>query len=130
MGHPTWRTTAGALLLALPLAAGLGACGGSSGGSAGSPPTDASQASFCKTFTGLGADTTPKQAATTLGRVGTPSNIGSAQRRGFVVLVQHLRQLPDAANNEALTRMTQGLKASDQADVRAFLTYYADECPG
>lgn len=131
--HPTWRAVAASVVLAPALAVGLAACGGGSSGSVapvGAPPTDASQEGFCKTFTELGADVTPAEAAQKLGEVGTPSDIGPSQRHGFEVLLQHLSRLPDDSNDAALTQMTQGLKASDQADVRAFLTYYADECQG
>jgi len=115
----------------LVLTGGLAACGNSSSGSdAGSSaaPTDASKASFCATFTELGADVTPKEAADKLGSVGTPSGIDSGARHGFEVLLDHLRRLPDNAKEADLTAMARGLKASDQADVVSFLKYYGDEC--
>ncbi|MGC4113045.1 MAG: hypothetical protein QM747_22030 [Nocardioides sp.] len=127
MRHTTWRSSgiaAGALLLA----AALAACGGGSSGSSGTPPTDADKAAFCKAFTDLGADTTPTEAADKLSQVGTPSDIGSAERHGFEVLVAHLRTLPDNANDQAFTRMSDGLDDADQADLKGFLTYIADEC--
>ena len=115
----------------LVLAGGLAACGnGSSGSSAGgsTPPADASKTSFCKTFTELGADATPVEAADKLGAIGTPSGIDSGARHGFEVLVDHLRQLPDDAKDSDLTAMAKDLKAGDQADVVSFLKYYADAC--
>ena len=116
----------------LVLAGGLTACGGSgssgSGSAGSSPPTDASKAAFCQTFTHLGADVTPKEAADRLGRVGTPSGIDSGARHGFEVLVDHLGRLPDNAKDSDLTAMAQGLQKGDQADVISFLKYYADEC--
>jgi hypothetical protein len=117
----------------LMLAGALAACGndasGSSAGGAGSP-TKASKSSFCKTFTELGADVTPKEAADQLSKVGTPSSIDSGARHGFEVLVDHLRNLPDNAKDSDLTAMAKGLKAGDEADVVSFLTFYADECQG
>jgi len=115
----------------LVLAAGLTACGsGSSQSNAGGSgtPTDASKTTFCKTFTDLGADTTPKEAADQLGQIGTPSGIGSGARHGFEVLIDHLRALPDNAKDSDLTGMAKDLKPGDQADVVSFLKYYADEC--
>lgn len=126
MGHRTWR--AAAVAVALALAGGLSACGGSSTSSDATPPTDASKATFCKTFTDLGADVTPQQAADKLSDVGTPSDIGSSQRHGFEILVAHLRTLPDKANDQAFTAMAQSLDTSDKSDLNAFLKYYADEC--
>jgi hypothetical protein len=123
----TWFAATTGLALALA----LGACGGgSSSGAAGGSPSDASKDAFCKTFTELGADVTPKEAADRLSRVGTPRGIGSDQRHGFEVLLDNLRKLPDKANDSTLTQMAKGLQAGDKADVVAFLTYYADECQG
>ncbi len=114
----------------LVLAGVLAACGNGSSGSAGGsgPPTDASKATFCRTFDDLGAGTTPKEAAGELGRVGTPGNIDAGSRHGFEVLVDHLRELPDNAKDSDLTGMAKDLKAGDRADVVDFLKYYADEC--
>jgi hypothetical protein len=111
------------------LAAGLTACGSSSSQSdADGTPTNASKTTFCKTFTDLGADTTPKEAADKLGQIGTPSGIDAGARHGFEVLIDHLRALPDNAKDSDLTGMAKDLKAGDQADVVSFLKYYADEC--
>jgi hypothetical protein len=113
------------------LAGSLAACGNSSSSSAAggsSSPTNASKDSFCKTFTELGADVTPKEAADRLGEVGTPSNIDSGARHGFEVLVDHLRALPDDAKDSDLTAMAKDLEPGDQTDVVSFLKCYADEC--
>jgi hypothetical protein len=119
------KTLAGALVLA----GGITACGGGSSDAGGSgAPTNASKTSFCKTFTTLGADTTPKEAADKLAEIGTPRGIDSGARHGFEVLIDHLRALPDDAKDSDLTGMAKGLKAGDQTDVVAFLTYYTDEC--
>lgn len=129
MQNPKTLLAVGALLLA----GGLAACGnGSSDSAAGGSgaPTNASKDAFCKTFTELGADVTPKEAADRLGKVGTPKDIDSGARHGFEVLVDHLRQLPDDAKDSDLTRMAQDLKAGDQADVVSFLKFYGDECAG
>jgi hypothetical protein len=115
----------------LVLAAGLTACGSGSSKSAADgsgTPTDASKTTFCKTFTDLGADTTPKEAADKLGQIGTPSGIDAGARHGFEVLIDHLRALPDNAKDSDLTGMAKDLKPGDEADVVSFLKYYADEC--
>ena len=124
MHHAKTLLAAGTLVLA----GGITACGGSSDAGGSGAPTNASKASFCKTFTTLGADTTPKEAADKLGAVGTPSGIDSGARHGFEVLIDHLRALPDDAKDSDLTGMAKGLKAGDKTDVVAFLTYYTDEC--
>jgi hypothetical protein len=111
---------------ALVLCGGLAGCGHGSSDS----PTGASKAAFCRTFTELGPETTPKEAAERLSKVGTPKGIDSGARHGFDVLVAHLRRLPDNAKDSDLTRMAQGLKPSDQKDVISFLTFYGDECGG
>lgn len=110
----------------LVLSAGLAGCGNGSSDS----PTGASKAAFCKIFTELGPDTTPKEAAERLSEVGTPKGIDSGARHGFDVLVAHLRRLPDDAKDSDLTRMAQGLKPGDQKDVVSFLKFYGDECGG
>lgn len=127
MHHAKTLLAAGTLVLA----GGVTACGGGSGSSdagGSGAPTNASKTSFCKTFTALGADTTPKQAADKLAEIGTPSGIDSGARHGFEVLIDHLRALPDDAKDSDLTGMAKGLKAGDQTDVVSFLTYYTDEC--
>jgi hypothetical protein len=116
----------------LVLAGGLSACGsGSSSGSAGSGsglPTNASKDTFCSAFNQLGPGTTPQTAADRLSHVGTPDGIDSGARHGFEVLIDRLRQLPDKANEGDITQMARGLTGQDQADVTAFVTYYAREC--
>jgi hypothetical protein len=106
------------------LAGGLTGCGDSSSSSS------ASKADFCRTFNQLGSDTSPHRAADELSRVGTPSDIGSGARRGFDVLVAHLRDLPEGAQPREVTQMVQGLHSQDATDVRAFITYYVGECQG
>jgi hypothetical protein len=116
---------------ALVLAGGLGACGNSaSSGSAGGSgsPTDASKASFCGAFDKLSSDVSPKKAADALSEVGTPSDINAGARHGYEVLIDHLRELPDNAKEGDITQMARGLSGSDQADVAAFITYFAQEC--
>lgn len=115
----------------LVLAGALTACGsGSSSGSGDSAgsPTDAATGTFCKTFDELAGDVSPEEAADKLNEVGTPSDIGSDAQHGFRVLVDHLRQLPDDAEESDITEMARGLSGSDQADVTAFITYYAQTC--
>ncbi len=112
--------------MTLGVAAGLTGCGGSSS----SGPSGASKADFCRTFDRLGSGATPAHAAEELRTVGTPADIGSTARHGFEVLVDHLRDLPAGTRPSQITHMGQGLSASDSADLRAFITYYASECQG
>ena len=115
---------------ALVLAGGVSACGiGSSGGSGGAP-TDASKASFCKTFEGSRKVVDAHQLGDNLSRVGTPTNISAAARHGFEVLVDRLGKLPAHANKGDLSQMSKNLTGTDQAAVVAFITYYTSECKG
>jgi len=109
---------------ALMLAGGLASCG--HGGS--SSATAASKVDFCRTFDELGLDSSPQTAADELSRVGTPSDIDAGARRGFEALVEHLRDLPAGTKPGEITQMVKDLHAQDAADVRAFVTYYAQEC--
>jgi len=111
----------------MALAGGLTACGNDDSSSS---PNAASKADFCRTFNQLGADTSPRRAADELSRVGTPSDISASARRGFDVLVAHLRELRPGANPGDVTQMVRGLHSQDAEDVRAFITYYATECQG
>jgi hypothetical protein len=116
----------------LTLMGGVAACGGggSSSGSSGSAdgPTDASKTDFCATLTSLGQDTTPKGLADAFKKVGTPSDIDSASRHGYEVLVEHLATMADTTKASDLQAMENGLSTTDQADVAAFSTYLAKEC--
>jgi ABC-type Fe3+-hydroxamate transport system substrate-binding protein len=127
------KTAVAATLLAL--AGVLAACGSSSssssatgGGGTADAPTDASQSAFCKTFTQLGQDVAPREAADRLVAVGTPSGIDDSARNGFEILVSHLHDLPDDSERADLESMARDLPGSDQSDVIAFVTYYANEC--
>ena len=119
---------------ALVLAGVLAGCGnGSSSASAQSgsgSPTNATKDTFCQSFNDIGSGTTPKEAADSLSKVGTPSGIDASALRGFVMLVDRLRQLPDKTNEGDITQMARGLTGQDQADVTAFVTFYAQECQG
>jgi hypothetical protein len=119
-----------ALLAGGLLGGGLAACGGTpaSGGSGSDAPDDASRSSFCASLATLTGGVSPKKAADTLGRVGTPSDIGSDARHGFEVLLGRLRELPPHGSKSVITHMARGLRPPDQQDVAAFLTYYAGEC--
>ncbi len=110
---------------AMVLAGSLAACGDTSSSS-----SSASKADFCQTFNRLGSDSSPRHAADELSRVGTPSDIGSSARRGFVVLVDHLRVLPPGTKPAEITQMVKDLHSQDATDVRDFITYYASECQG
>ena len=123
MLNPRSPALAGLLLLA----GGLDACGGSPGSDA---PDDASRSSFCRSWGELDGKVSPRQAAGTLERVGTPSDIGSSARHGFEVLLSHLRGLPQHAHRGDITQMARGLEGPDQQDVAAFVTYYAGTCRG
>lgn len=115
--------------LATVLTGALAACGGSSSSTT-SSPTSASKATFCRTFDRLGTDTSPRDAADELSRVGTPSDLSADARHGFDVLVEHLRDLPPKTQPREITQMVQGLSNGDMSDVRAFITYYGHECHG
>jgi hypothetical protein len=125
-----WAAAAGLLALAGVLAA----CGSSSssstagGGGTADAPTDASQSAFCQTFTELGQDVAPREAADRLIAVGTPSGIDDSARHGFEILVSHLHDLPDDSQRADLESMARDLPSSDQSHVIAFVTYYASEC--
>jgi hypothetical protein len=118
---------AGALLLAVVLSA-CGSGGSSSTTHGASAPTDASSATFCKGFLDIDTDVDPGKVADDLTKVGTPSAISSVARKGFEVLVDHVRDLPDNPNNSDLTALVKGLQASDRAAVLAFWKFYGDEC--
>jgi hypothetical protein len=111
---------------AVVLGGTLTACGG--GDHASSSPTTASRADFCRTFGHLDTGTPSRRAADRLAHVGTPSDIDSGARRGFEVLVDHLRRLPDDRDREAVTNLVRHLHTQDWKDVRAFIEYYGREC--
>ena len=124
------RTLVAALVTVLAgMPAGvLTACDSSTSSPA--PTSAASKADFCRTFEHLGPDTSPRQAAEELSRVGTPGDIDSGARHGFEVLVDHLREWPEGTHARRLTQLVRTLNDEDAADVRAFLIYYAQECQG
>jgi hypothetical protein len=113
-----------AAVVAIVLGGGLAACGDNHDSSSGS----ASKTDFCRTFNQLGSDTSPQHAADELSRVGTPGDIGSSARRGFDILVEHLRDLRSGANPGDVTQMVKDLDSQDADDVRSFVTYYVGEC--
>ena len=120
---------AAALLVVL---GGTAACGSSDSSSSASDsgPTDADRTSFCDTFKKLSDSTTPKEAAASFEKVGTPSDITAEARHGYEVLVSHLAAMPDGASSGDLTKMQKALSAADQQDVIAFVTYLTKECVG
>ena len=120
---PLTRTLVAAAALAM--SGGLAACGASDDGST---PRDASPADFCRTFAGLRATTAPHELAAALSKVGTPQDIDNSARRGFEVLIDHLRALPDDSPAHALRGMARRLVGSEEAEVVAFLTYVTREC--
>ena len=120
----TGRTWLGAG--AIMLAAGLGGCGG---GSSSGYPTSASKTQFCDIFTGS-ERIDPPVTAEKLARIGTPRGISSAQRRGFEVLVEHLRKLPSRSKDSDLTVMVRNLSPGDGRDLQSFLAYMNQECGG
>src|SRR4051812_25586099 len=107
---------------AVLLAGGLTACGSHSS----SPAT--STAHFCRSFDTLSSRATPREAAGRLGEVGTPGDMPSSARQGLEALVDHLRELPHQTKPADVTTMVRNLHAQDGADVRAFITYYAQQC--
>lgn len=115
-----------AVAAALGILVGLTACGGDSS----SPSASTSGAAFCRTFERLGSHATPRMAADQLSEVGTPRDMDASARHGLAVLVLHLRDLPDQTKPAEITSMVRNLHAQDGSDVRAFITYYAQECQG
>jgi hypothetical protein len=122
-GRRSW-VMAGVLLLAA-LVAGCGS--GHSVGASGDYPTDASKADFCGTFT-LSGSVDPRETAKKLANVGTPDNITSEQRNGFVVLVKHLGDLPRHPKDSDLTAMVRKLAPQDGQQLQSFLGYMNQEC--
>jgi hypothetical protein len=122
------KTTAALAMVAL--VGVTGACGGNSSSSTASAgsPSAASKTTFCSTFTSLSNNTTPKDASTKLGAVGTPSDITTEARHGFDVLIANLAKLPDNAKSSDFTAMQKGLSTTDQTDVAAFGVYLQKEC--
>jgi len=125
------KTTLAACLLVVTGA--FAACGNdssspsASGGAAGAP-TNASTDAFCTSFTDLGSQVTPKEAADKLRQVGTPSGIPSGARHGFELLVDHLETLPDDADQSDISKLVQGMKSGDQTDLTSFVTYFSTTC--
>jgi hypothetical protein len=120
------KTLAASGLLALMGA--VAACGGSSSstptGAAGAP-TGATTADFCSTLQNVSSSSTPKEVATKLQAVGTPSGISASQRHGFEVFVDKLGTLSPTASPSDLQ---QGLSATDLQDLTAFETYLQSAC--
>src|SRR3954454_5135051 len=106
------------------LAGGLTACGSHPSSSSSST----SKAQFCRTFDALSSRATPGQAADRLSDVGTPGDMDSSARHGLDVLVDHLRDLPDQTKPAEITSMVRNLRTQDGDDVRAFISYYAQQC--
>jgi hypothetical protein len=120
--------SAAALLVVL---GGTAACGSSDSSSADSAgPTDADKSTFCDTFKQLSDSTTPKEAASSFQKVGTPSDISDDERQGYEVLVSHLSSMDDDASSSDLANMQKSLSATDQKNVVAFVTYVTKECAG
>lgn len=122
-------------LVGLGLVAVVGLAGGCGSSSSSSPsgsgaPTSASKTDFCNALQGAGSSTSPSTLADRLESAGTPSNIDSASRHGFEVLVSVLRKLPNNPQNSDLTKALQNAKPSDATDVEAFVTYLSKECLG
>lgn len=125
----TKAAVAAALLVVL---GGTAACGSSDSSSSASDngPTDADKTTFCDTFQKLSDSTTPKEAAASFEKVGTPSDIAADARHGYEVLVTHLGAMPDGASSGDLEKMQKALSTADQQDVFAFVTYVTKECVG
>jgi hypothetical protein len=126
MHHP--RTPR--LVTLVLVAGGLAACGNSSTGPGAHAPDDAARSAFCGSWARLTGHLSPQRTADTLGKVGTPGDIGSRARHGFEVLLARLHDLPEHAHKGDITQMARGLHGTEQQDVAAFLAYYARECRG
>ncbi len=117
---------AAALLVVLGCAAACGSSDSSSASATGAGPTNADQASFCGTFTDLTKDTSPKDAAASIEKVGTPSDITAGERHGYELLMSKFETMGGSPD---FTTVLAGLSTSEKADVTSFLTYLTKECP-
>lgn len=117
--------SAAALLVVLSGAAACGSSSSSSASAGSDIPTDAAKPTFCTTLKNL---KTPRSAVDALTKLGTPSDIDTASRRGFEVLLEQFKALPAHPQPSDLTGLEQKLSKSDQKNVESFGAYVAKEC--
>jgi hypothetical protein len=122
------------LAVLVVVTASLSACGGGSSSdasAASAAPTSASKSDFCGALKVGGSDVKPSQLAASMKSVGTPDGISESARRGFEVLVDKLSTIDSSNPSDAdIAKLAQAFKAGDLADVKAFITYYVQECSG
>ena len=122
------------------LTGGVAACdsGGGGGGGADAPSTK----EFCgalKDFQDGFADADPtkdlegyvtklKQAAETLGEVGTPDDMPDDAQAGFELTVTKIKSLSDSATVDDLANISD-VSDEDQKKLDALTTYIANTCP-
>ncbi|WP_340537866.1 hypothetical protein [Nocardioides sp. GXZ039] len=104
------------------LALSLSACGGGPGDDA---PKDASQEDFCKAFLEQAQDSTAKEWADSLAKVGTPGDIGGEERKGFEVFVNELSDLDDKKLSEV---GDVEVSKDDEKAGTAFVEWAAETC--
>jgi hypothetical protein len=116
-------------------------CGGDDGGGS-SAPDNASKEEFCSSFGDLfkgimeagtdgGGDDVVKSikdGAADLGDVGTPDGIPDDARHGFEVFINAIEDIDDDADLADLDDLG-GVSKDDEADITAFITWAAGECP-
>jgi hypothetical protein len=91
------------------------------------PPTNADTQEFCQTFQQL-RGSTPREAAATLSKVGTPSSANRQQRKGFELLVRRLSGLPDSGGQVRLSTVEDHLSAERRHLVGGFVFYVENTC--
>jgi hypothetical protein len=129
-------------LAGIVLVAGLASGCGGSGASDGGAPTDASEASFCGTFTdfasslsnGSAEDDTAtqvknvKEAVGKLEDTGTPKGITDEGRQGFELFVGLINDLDDDVTEAQLNKIGDDMSDADTKKLEAFTTYAGTTC--
>lgn len=114
--------------------AALTACGGA--------PTDASTSDFCDAQTSLLGDLSAasedvsdeeavkkaKEWAGELEEVGTPEGISEDARKGFELMVDEIKGLPDDATEEDVQKVEDDFSGDEDKQVKAYGDYVNEEC--
>lgn len=116
------------LLLAVGTTAACG--GGSDSAESASAPTDASKKDFCAVITDTDSDSTGKDIAAKLNKVGTPTGVSKDVRSGFELFVKNIAAFDSSPSDSELSKMQKDLDAADLATITAFITYVGTECAG
>ncbi|MBB6627854.1 hypothetical protein H5V45_11050 [Nocardioides sp. KIGAM211] len=124
------------------LAATLALVAGTTAGCGGGAPEDASVKDFCanfaaieKDFTQLGEDAKDadivkalKKAGDKIEETGTPKGISEDARKGFELTIKLIKDLPDDASEEEITKLTDDLSKDEKAQEKAFNDYQTKTC--